>query len=1461
MKVTHARTAIQPDKPGSDRIQPGDWNADHVVELEPGELGGAIEDGSIATVKLGGDVTAVAKTFLTAANQAAQRAALALAAIAASGSGADLGAATVALSKIADVANSVVLGRVDPGPGPVQALTTGQLSTLMFLAQNAKAYGALGDDVADDRAALIATIAAAKAAPVKALLLPDGTYKASSYLDVADVHGLHILGQGNARIRYGSDDLAIQVDSIATSTSMARAAIILRYTSDVTISNVTFIGGLHPDIQRNTGPGVYASTGVTGTTLENCNQLGGDCLIQHDASVGTKGTGDTLTFNPTTGYVTLFDATGNFKPGHGTGSRYITIVGATNPDNNGVFRIVSYTSATTIVIENAAGVTEPSLFAWRIDDHNRKLRVIGGRSFAHRGAITPTNDSVIFGHTFEHPDTYDVVLLGGSFAISGTTVTYSVPNSKATTDLIGKWIKIAGATTPGNNGWFQITGLLAQSAFQMARISYTNASGATEAHPGTGWVPNGEKVGTGSGALLAIETGTCTIATSDIITRAAHGYRNGTNVRFTTTGSLSGTGLTPGVDYYVIYIDANTFKVATTPALAASGTPRDITAVGSGTHSVTSGVTMTSLQPNSFHPIVDFNKTIRIIEATSSNNNGSFSIQNATASTVTYNDFAVTVEAFSGYWTIDGWDRCGGSTNGTGASHFVYMFAGRSDIDISACTFLNCRKSAVKISGSTIPITNINVHHNRFYQCGNGFVAGADDSMEHNNILFADNILVDCGVGRTGWTDSIAVQVIGCRGVTIRTPHLYYTQNAVGSVNGDGISGNTGIDVGRYLPSTSRADSQPMEGVLVDGPVFSGDPDQTTSNGILVTCVSASAVGMRTYWATAGTLTKEGGTFTAAGTLTRASHGYQTGVAVQVSTTGALPSPLAASTDYYVIRVDNNTFQLALTQALALAGTAIVIADAGTGTHTVTNKLMTLTDASSAWSRQMAGQTMEIVNAADAANNGTFKIAAVTSTTTLTFENASGVGGAVVAGTYRIFPAEMNSVTWLNAAAMGGIARLRNVTSFGIGTLTVQTTRCVAPSIIGTTWAGSGGGIKCSGDVAPYIEDSIMTGGGTSNAHIQLVNVSWPIIGTRNRVANSMHFATTSAARDMTIGIATTVVDHPLQGTRGRMRPSDGYEEVVFPYGDGFVDGDILIVNTTTFTYKLTSPAAGTQFNSAASLITAINTTLGATVLAADYGSRLAIPTAADIGHIHIRRLVRSTSDAGGLHVRSRTLNATALPVLRNHQQGTPTVSYCYGRGAAAAGTIPNKAVVWSPLAGHTSSAVLVPDNDVSVTLLSAGVGAQGLITCVAKVSMADTDFIQIGDGINPIKRYDFDTVGDGDGDGGVVVNISGASSAIDVAAILRTAILANQPAISVTDNGNGTLTLAHNWPGTGGNVAIAESVANAGFTVAGMVNGGPGGYRQLRNSNDGGCCALIQLPKTTNQANVDVGAEFRWVL
>lgn len=68
---------------------------------------------------------------------------------------------------------------------------------------------------------------------------------------------------------------------------------------------------------------------------------------------------------------------------------------------------------------------------------------------------------------------------------------------------------------------------------------------------------------------------------------------------------------------------------------------------------------------------------------------------------------------------------------------------------------------------------------------------------------------------------------------------------------------------------------------------------------------------------------------------TTGTHGYKTGLKVQLTTTNTLPAGVTTSTDYWVIYVSDTTFKLASSLVNAQAGTAIDITDTGTGVHTI----------------------------------------------------------------------------------------------------------------------------------------------------------------------------------------------------------------------------------------------------------------------------------------------------------------------------------------------------------------------------------------------------------------------------------------------------------------------------------------------------------------------------------------------
>lgn len=65
-------------------------------------------------------------------------------------------------------------------------------------------------------------------------------------------------------------------------------------------------------------------------------------------------------------------------------------------------------------------------------------------------------------------------------------------------------------------------------------------------------------------------------------------------------------------------------------------------------------------------------------------------------------------------------------------------------------------------------------------------------------------------------------------------------------------------------------------------------------------------------------------------------HGFTLGVKGQLTSTGTLPSGFSLLTDYYVIYVSAGEIKLASSYANAVAGTAVLVIDNGTGVHTFT---------------------------------------------------------------------------------------------------------------------------------------------------------------------------------------------------------------------------------------------------------------------------------------------------------------------------------------------------------------------------------------------------------------------------------------------------------------------------------------------------------------------------------------------
>lgn len=88
-----------------------------------------------------------------------------------------------------------------------------------------------------------------------------------------------------------------------------------------------------------------------------------------------------------------------------------------------------------------------------------------------------------------------------------------------------------------------------------------------------------------SGIVPSLGTVTIAIASPGVVSLTAHGFLTGDMIYLTTTGALP-TGLTANTVYYVIYVDANSFRLATSNANALAGTAINTSGTQSGTHTM-----------------------------------------------------------------------------------------------------------------------------------------------------------------------------------------------------------------------------------------------------------------------------------------------------------------------------------------------------------------------------------------------------------------------------------------------------------------------------------------------------------------------------------------------------------------------------------------------------------------------------------------------------------------------------------------------------------------------------------------------------------------------------------------------------------------------------------------------------------------------------------------------------------
>ena len=180
------------------------------------------------------------------------------------------------------------------------------------------------------------------------------------------------------------------------------------------------------------------------------------------------------------------------------------------------------------------------------------------------GIGTPASDAVIKKWSISGAEiaTEAGDLLSGKiyrFHRNPANTAWIVENPEKTFQLIptGAIIPFAGSALP--------TGYLACDGSAVSRSTYSSLFAALVTADG-----------------FSAQTFTVTIASPAVVTKSTHGFLGGERVRLATTGALP-TGLTTGTDYYVVYVNANTFQLSSTLGGASINT----SGTQSGTHTYT----------------------------------------------------------------------------------------------------------------------------------------------------------------------------------------------------------------------------------------------------------------------------------------------------------------------------------------------------------------------------------------------------------------------------------------------------------------------------------------------------------------------------------------------------------------------------------------------------------------------------------------------------------------------------------------------------------------------------------------------------------------------------------------------------------------------------------------------------------------------------------------------------------
>lgn len=212
------------------------------------------------------------------------------------------------------------------------------------------------------------------------------------------------------------------------------------------------------------------------------------------------------------------------------------------------------------------------------------------------------------------------------------------------------------------------------------------------------------------------------------------------------------------------------------------------------------------------------------------------------------------------------------------------------------------------------------------------------------------------------------------------------------------------------------------------------------------------------------------------------------------------------------------------------------------------------------------------------------------------------------------------------------------------------------------------------------------------------------------------------------------------------------------------------------------------------------------------------VETVADAGFIVAGMSTASSGDL--LPIGAMLLHVEDVTPIKSAEMVTKDLILSRGTGSS-------ETVTWTSINEKTNTITLTA----GVVNAHTPVEATGSITTIVSASHVDTETLTIDDGINTATVFEFDNNSTVTA-GRIPIDITGAVSA-DVMRDRIIAAINSQSAtlfVGASNGGAATVSLQNRNLGTAGNVAILESVANAGFIVAGMSGGTDEGTVEVVN-------------------------------